>query len=207
MKRKIPCLCDNTFTVEVPEEIDLDSDPRYLEEILAGTFMNFVCAGCGKNHKPEFPLIVHWPGRDLRLEVIPEPDRVSFYRQKKAREKEVRHETLIGYPELADRLAVIRDGLEPAAVEALKYYQLLKAEETYPDEEISIWYQHSDPQGLEFHLHGLQKNSVAITRVPQGVYEKTLVDYRNHPRGELFASLRVGTYLSVQNCRRAEAFR
>ncbi|GHV81950.1 hypothetical protein AGMMS49991_05080 [Spirochaetia bacterium] len=202
MKRKIPCLCENTFTVEAPEEIDLDAECRYLDEILSGAFMNFTCTSCGKKHKPEFPITVLWPSRDLRFEVLPELERMSFYHEKKERDRNVKTETLIGYPELADRLQVIRDGLEPAAVEALKYYLLLKAEETYPDEDITIWY-HSGPQEnagtLEFHLQGLKENSVAVTRVPFTVYEKTLADYQKHPRGELFSSLRFRTYLSVQN--------
>ncbi|GHV17681.1 hypothetical protein FACS189493_5720 [Spirochaetia bacterium] len=197
MKRKIPCLCDNTFTVEVPEEIDLDAG-TYLAEIMDGTFMNYTCTSCGKKHKPEFPLTVVWPSRNLRFEVLPELERMTFYRRKRDKEKGPL-ETIIGYPEMADRLTVIRDGLEPAAVEALKYYLYLKAEETYPDEEISIWYQGKTDTALEFHLHGIKKDSVAVTQVPRDVYEKTLEDYQGHPKSELFASLRFQTYLSVQN--------
>ena len=162
MKRKIPCLCDNTFTVEVPEEIDLDAG-TCLAEIMDGTFMNYTCTSCGKKHKPEFPLTVVWPSRNLRFEVLPELERMTFYRRKRDKEKNP-PETIIGYPEMADRLAVIRDGLEPAAVEALKYYLYLKAEETYPDGEISIWYQGKTDTALEFHLHGIKKDSVAVTQ-------------------------------------------
>ncbi|GHV86550.1 hypothetical protein AGMMS50230_21580 [Spirochaetia bacterium] len=229
MKRKIPCLCENTFTVEIPEEIDLDAENRYLAEIVSGAFMNFTCTSCGKKHKPEFPITVLWPSRDLRLEVLPELERMSFYHEKKEKDRNMKTGTVIGYPELADRLRVIRDGLEPAAVEALKYYLLLKAEETCPDEEISIWYHRTigpltrgpltedpstrgpstegpltkapskDAGALEFHLQGLKENSVAVTKVPLEVYEKTLADYKKHPKSELFAALRFRTYLSVQN--------
>ena len=72
MKHKIICFCDNTFVVEVPEEINLDTDPQYIEDILAGNFMDFPCSNCSKKHKPEFPLTVNWPGKNLRLEVLPE---------------------------------------------------------------------------------------------------------------------------------------
>ncbi|MCL2472766.1 MAG: CpXC domain-containing protein, partial [Treponema sp.] len=68
MKQKIPCFCDNNFEVEVPEEINLDSDPKYLEEILDGTFMNFICPSCGKKHKPEFKLSILWPSKELHFE-------------------------------------------------------------------------------------------------------------------------------------------
>jgi hypothetical protein len=83
MKRKIPCLCDNAFFVEVPDEIDLDRWGEYLDEIMDGSFMNYDCPSCGKKHKPEFPLTVLWPGRNLRLEVLPELDRGEYYRRRK----------------------------------------------------------------------------------------------------------------------------
>lgn len=201
MKQKIPCPCDNSFSVEVPEEIDLDQNPECLGDIMDGSFMNFICPSCGKKHKPEFPLIIHWPSRKLHFEILPELDRGEFYRRKK---DPPHRETLIGYPEMAERLAVIRDGLEPAAVETLKYYLLEKADESCPDADISVWYQNRGPEHIEFHLHGIRKGEVAVSRVPITVYEKTLADYKKHPRGELYRALRCGSYLSVQNTVRPE---
>jgi hypothetical protein len=222
MKRKIPCLCENTFTVEIPEEIDLDKDGKYLTEIENGSFMNFICSDCGKLHKPEFPLVVNWPGKNARFEVIPEQERMGFYHRKNGKEKNDTAEVVIGYIELADRLAVIRDGLEPAVIESLKYYLYLKAEEANPENEINIWYHGLDTANaalsttnaaldtinaaldtinaaLEFHIHGLKENSMAVTRLPFSLYEKTAADYKKHPKGELFISLRHKNYLSVQN--------
>jgi hypothetical protein len=208
LKRKIPCFCDNAFSVEIPEEINFGTNPEYIAEIMDGSFMNFTCPSCGKKHKPEFPLTILWPEKNRRFEVLPELDRGEFYRLVKTRKKnEDRGETLIGYPELSDRIAVIRDDLEPAAVEALKYYILLKAEETYEGKEIGIWYQGKSPDALEFHLHGIREGEVAVTRVPLPVYEKTLDDYKKHPKGEVFASLRHQSYLSVQNVRRPEGLK
>jgi hypothetical protein len=201
MKRKIPCLCENTFTVDVPEEIDLDKDGKFLDEIENGSFMNFTCSSCGKLHKPEFPLTVLWPSKNAQFEVIPEPERLGFYHQKK--EKGDKTEVVIGYIELADRLAVIRDGLEPVVIESLKYYLYLKAEETNPESEINIWY-HGKIAGAEnaalvFHIHGLKENNMAVTRLPFSLYEKTATDYKRQPKGELFISLRHKNYLSVRN--------
>jgi hypothetical protein len=201
MKQKISCPCENAFSVDVPEEIDIDQRPEYIDEILDGSFMNFICPSCGKKHKPEFPLMVLWPGRNLRFEVLPELDRGEFYRRKKALPGV---ETLIGYPELADRVAVIRDNLEPMAVEVLKYYLLLKGEETYPDEEISVWYQNKGAETIEFHIHGIRDGEVAVSRVPLELYEKTLADFKKHPRGEIFNALRFRSYLSIQNMIRPE---
>jgi hypothetical protein len=201
MKHTIPCFCDNTFSVEVPDEIDLDIQEEYLDKIMNGSFMNFICTSCGKKHKPEFPILITWSSRNLRLEVIPEVERGEFYRRKKDKEPK---ETVIGYPELSERIAVYRDRLEPAVIEALKYYLFLKAEETNPDAEMSIWYQRQEPDALEFHIHGLKADEVAVTRLPIDIYEKTYRDYKTNPRGELFSSLRHGSYLSVQNMMRPE---
>ncbi|MDR3161841.1 MAG: CpXC domain-containing protein [Spirochaetaceae bacterium] len=204
MKQKIPCYCDNTFSVEVPAEIDLDIQKEYIDKILDGSFMTFFCTNCGKKHKPEFPVTILWPSKKARLEVLPELERGEFYRRKKDRDSK---ETVIGYPELSDRIAVYRDGLEPAVIEALKYYLYLKAEETAPDADPGVWYQRQGPEGLEFHIHGLKRDEIAVTILPLNLYEKTLRDYTAHPTGELFASLRHHSYLSVQNMRRPEALK
>jgi hypothetical protein len=214
MKRKIPCLCDRVFEVEVPEEINLDTDLVYLDEIRSGRFFSFPCPACGKNHKPEFPLSILWPSKKLRFEVLPEQERSGFYRRKKDAEQKGSDaaETIIGYPEMAERLSVINDGFEPAPVEAIKYFLLLKAEEQYPDEEIEIWYfgfsKGGDAIGiesfLEFHIHGIKENEVAVMKVPFSLYEKNLNDYKSNPKKEIFNLLKVKTYLSVKNTMRRE---
>jgi hypothetical protein len=194
--------------VEAPEEIDLSKENEYIDKIMDGSFMNYYCPGCGKKHKPEFPITLFWPEKHIRLEVLPELDRGEFYRRKKdpplPKAPGLDSETVIGYPELSDRVAVIRDGLEPVVIEALKYYLLLKAEETYSNLEISAWYQGKGPESIEFHLHGIRADEVAVSRVPLGVYEKSLGDYKKHPRSEIFTSLRIRSYVSVQNVMRPE---
>jgi hypothetical protein len=213
MIQKIPCFCENTLTVDIPQEIDLDAKSEYLDQIFNGTFLNFTCPGCGKKHKPEFPITVLWAGKKVSFEVLPELDRGEFYRRKKEKAPRslLKKETIIGYPELADRLMALRDGLEPVAIEAIKYYLYLKAEESYPDDEIEIWYSGlsgdlPDPAAvLEFHLHGIKKDEIAVTKIPQSLYQKTLEDYKKHPKSEIFTSLRVQSYLSVKNMMRHAA--
>jgi hypothetical protein len=99
---------------------------------------------------------------------------------------------------------VYRDGLEPIAVEAVKYYLYLKAEESYPDNEPEIWYASSSPESLEFHIHGIKQDEIAVMRIPFSLYKKTLDDYKKHPRDEIFTALRVRSYLSVKNTMRPE---
>ncbi|MCL2067188.1 MAG: CpXC domain-containing protein [Treponema sp.] len=201
MKKNIPCPCGKVFSAEYEEETDLDRNPEFIDKILDGTYINFTCPDCEKVHKPEYPVSLLWQSKKLNFEVLPEMDRGEFYRRKKANAD---FETIIGYQELADRIAVVRDGLEPVAIEALKYYLLIKAEETYPDLEISAWYQGNVSGGIEFHLYGITSDEVAVMRIPREVYEKTLEDYRKHPGKDIFASLRIRSYLSVQNITRPD---
>jgi len=201
VKHTITCQCEHEFATEVPESVDLDSDAGSLDAILNGSFLSVRCPSCGITLRPEFPLQLSWPSHDLFLSVLTENDRTEFYRKKHAATQD---DTVIGYPELADRLAVARDGFEAPAIEALKYYLLLKAEESNPEAEVSAWYQGKTGDTLEFHVSGLRPDEVAVSRVPVAVYVKTLDEFRRHPEAEPFASLRVAGYLSVRNLQRSE---
>jgi len=204
MKTNINCLCGTNVQVEYDEEIDLDKNPEYLESIFKGTFMNYKCSFCGKIHKPEYKISIIWKSKNLNMEVLPELDRGEFYRNKKENQK---GETIIGFPEMSDRLAIINDDLEPIAMEILKSFLLDKALENYPDKEINIWYSCKSQNGIEFHLDGIKKDEVAVMRIPMEVYGKTLDDYRKRPKNDIYSSLRVRSYLSVQNILRHDALK
>ena len=206
MKQKITCFCDNTFEVEIPEEINLDSDPKHIEEILNGSFLTFPCEVCGKEHKPEFPLTIKWPAKNTDIEVLGELDRGKFYLRKDSKENAAA-ETVISYPEMAERIAIIKEGLVTEAVEALKYYLFVKADETYPDNEISVWYHSKTEDNLEFHIHGIKENEVAMMKVPLSLYEKTLSDFKKNPNTEPFSSMRVKSYFSMQNMLRPDVLK
>ena len=94
-------------------------------------------------------------------------------------------------------------------MEAIKYHLLVKAEEQYPENEMEIWYYCSNRDGsngyLEFHIHGIRENEVAVTKIPLSLYQKTLNDYTANPSGEIFTALRVRSYLSVKNTMRSES--
>jgi len=201
MKKRIPCICENSFIVEVSDEIDLDKESQYLEQIQNGTFFNFACPSCGKNNKPEFPISLEWPSKNLKFEVIPELERGEFYQRKKTptEKNQVLPETIIGYPEMAERLAIIRDGYDPVPVEAIKYNLQLKAEEQYPDNDMEVRYFGSAEGSLEFHIDGIKENEVAVMKVPVSTYERTLNEYKNNPKSAIFTALRFRTYLSYKN--------
>ncbi len=206
MKQTLHCPCKHVFSINYDEEINLDSNPEIISEIIDGTFMSYTCSKCEKNHKPEFPISLIWDAKKIKMEVLPETERGAFYRRKKDPPKCV---TIISYPEMAERIAVLRDCLEPAAVEALKYFLFAKANENYPENNISIWYQPKamdtvdvhqiDSQQLEFHIHGIREGEAAIARIPLETYNNIVTDYKKKPKSEPFASLRHRSYISLQN--------
>ena len=204
MKKNLTCLCGGDFSIDIDEEIDLDKESECLDKILSGTYMSFVCPHCGKKHKPEHKLTVLWKSKKLTLEVLPELDRGEFYLRKKEASN---FETVIGFPEMADRLAVIKDDLEPVIIETIKSYLLAKAEENYPDKDINAWYCRKGSDGIEFHLDGIRADEVAVMRVPMELYEKTREDYRKHPKNDNYTQLRVRSYLSIQNLLRPNVYK
>jgi hypothetical protein len=209
MKKNIKCFCGTNFQFDYEEEIDLDKQGDYLESILKGTFMSTDCPSCKKKHKPEFKIFINWKSKKYRMEVVPELERGEFYRNKK---ENTPYETIIGFPEMADRLAVIKDDLEPVVIETLKYFILVKAAENYPDKDINAWYycktsEGDKTSGIEFHLDGIRTGEVAVMRIPYETYEKTLDDFRKKPKSDTFSSLRLRSYLSVQNILRPDALK
>jgi hypothetical protein len=66
-----------------------------------------------------------------------------------------------------------------------------------------FYFRHTD-DAIEFHIHGIRENEVAVMMVPFSLYEKTLDDYTKNRKDELFAALRVRSYLSVKNTMRPD---
>ena len=204
MKKNINCLCGCNFSIQYDEEIDLEKDPELFDKIFSGTFMSYPCTSCKKVHKPEYKITVVWKSKNLRMQVLSELERGEFYRNKKENSS---IETVIGFPEMADRLAVIKSDLEPVVIETIKSYLLEKAMENYPDKDINAWYHCKGQDVIEFHLDGIRTGEIAVMRVPQEIYDKTLADYKKKPKSDAFSSLRVRSYLSVQNILRHDALK
>ncbi|MCL2208611.1 MAG: CpXC domain-containing protein [Treponema sp.] len=204
MKHDLSCQCGKIFQVVIEEEVNLDENPTSLNSILDGSFMSFICPACKKKHKPEFRILLIWKSKNLKLEVLPEMDRGEFYRRKK---EDIPYETVIGFPEMSDRISVLKDDLEPVIIEALKSCLLAKAEENYPSRETNIWYRGKGPAGIEFHLDGIRAGEVAVMRVPDDLYKKMSNNYIKHPKSEPFSLLRVRSYMSVQNILRPDALK
>ncbi len=197
--RIISCRCERTFDADLPEEVDLDRDPEALEAILAGDFLAVTCPHCGERIKPDIAISLRSRRAGLTLRVLPEGERATWMMGTPALPKDV--DVLVGYAELYERVLIVEDGLDPRAVEILKYYILAKALEGAPEtgETPRVQYRGKTEEGkLSFGIEGLRKGELALLALPFDRYEKALKDLPNLAANEPFASFLLGPHKSIR---------
>jgi hypothetical protein len=194
--RTVTCRCETVFEADLPEEVDLDSRPQTLDEILKGDFLAVDCPNCGARLKPELTVRLVSKKAGLDLVVLPELDRMSLYRG--AVELPKGSQALVGYPELFERARILSDGLDPETVEILKYYLAQKAAEQAPEAEIAVAYAGKKGEKLEFHLNGLKEGQVAVLPIDAAIYAKTQGDKARSLREAPFDRIFKGQYRSIR---------
>ncbi len=194
--RSITCICENSFEADLPEEIDLDAEPERIDQILDRSFFAISCPSCGTKLEPELRVRFLSKRRSIDLVVIPELERVSLYRGKIALPKA--STVLVGYHELRERFRMVADDLDPESMEILKYFLLLKAEETSPDSEISVLYSSSEKGELIFHIRGIKEGETAVVRISRDMYDSAVSGKARTMRTEPFDRIFAGSYRSVK---------
>lgn len=210
--QKITCKCDCSFDVEYEKTIDLDTRPAIKDDVKKGAFLSFVCPSCGSKVNIELETAFVWKSKKTTLLFVPEKKRMECLafcagatRIDVESNKKVKTEFLkkgqtpvIGYPELADRLAVLDSGLEPEIVEAVKFF-LLDNGKDIKGKRIQILFEKLEDDTIEFHLHGLREKEVAVMRVPLSLYRSVEADRKAGKQKEVFHALWLGPYLSYKN--------
>ena len=134
--QKITCKCDCSFDVEYEKTIDLDVQTAVKEKIKNGSFLSFVCPSCGSKVNIELETEFVWKSKKTTLLFVPEKKRMECLafcagavRIDAENNKKIKTEfhkkgqtPVIGYPELADRIAVLDADLDPEIVEAVKFF-------------------------------------------------------------------------------------
>ena len=108
-------------------------------------------------------------------------------------------EAVVGFPELYERAKVISDGLDPEAIEILKYFLLQKAEEQSTEAEVSVFYAGLKEGKLAFHLTGLKEGQVAVLPIDRSTYDKTAADKASSLKEAPFDRMLKGPYRSVNS--------
>jgi len=192
-------MCETSFDADLPEEIDLDAEPGRIDEILSGTFFQVSCPSCGTLLKPELSVRLLSRKKHLDIQVLPELERLSFHLGEVSVPKGA--ELLIGYAELFERARMIADGLDPAAVEIIKYYLLLKAEEGAPESaELSVAYAglQEGSGKLLFHIRGMKEGEIAVLPIGRDYYERILKEAPSTIKKEPFDAIFAGPYRSIK---------
>lgn len=202
--RKVVCMCETSFEADLPEEIDLDAEPGRIDEILAGTFFQVSCPNCAAILKPELSVRLVSRKRHLDIQVLPELERLSYHLGEASFPKGA--EILIGYAELFERARIIADGLDPSAIEIIKYYLCLKAEEGAPesaDLSVSFAGLQDDGKGgkgqrLLFHITGIREDEIAVLPIGKDYYERILKEMPETMKKEPFTAIFAGPYRSIR---------
>jgi hypothetical protein len=205
-KKSITCFCENTFEAEIPDSVDLAAEPHVVQLVLRGDFMSFSCPLCGKRLTPEFPCALLGLQGDRDIFFIPELDRTAYSRGRLPYDIGKPWRVAIGYPELAEKLRIVTQGLDDRAVEIMKYYLLSRSTETpatqsdaaEPAGEINVEYIGQDGDRLEFHLGGLRKGEIAVARLGRDMYRKIEVDLEKRVGEEPFKDFCTPPYVSIK---------
>ena len=180
-KRRIACFCEKVFEADLPDAIDLAERPEAADEVLRGEFMAVTCPACGKRLTPEFPCrftgVTAGTQGTLEVALVPEADRVTYLAGHMDREVTTADRVVIGVPELAEKLAIFRAGLDDRVVEMLKFLLVTRpATAAAPGAEVTVTFQRMDGDRLVFHVAGLREGEVAVARLDRPLHDRMLAD-------------------------------
>lgn len=192
----VRCRCDNELDFDARDSLDLDREPEALASLLDGSYLSTACPRCGAVIRPEFAVRVRWASKGLDAQVLPELDRLAVYRGKGDAPAGV--EILVGYPELFERARLLSDGLEPKAVEVLKYFLYEKASDDAPDADLEIRYAGLSGEALEFHVLGLKEGQTAVAKLPKAAYDKAVRGFKDSASKPPLHSVFTGPYRSIK---------
>jgi hypothetical protein len=197
--KSITCMCEHQFEADIPEVVDLEKQPGTLQEIISGSFMNVTCPSCRKVLKPEFPFRIfnHQDGWEINF--FPELERQAKMKNPPAVSGNKNIRLVIGYAELIEKIRMFHEKLDDRVVEYLKYFILSKVLEKTESEEkdLDVYYNERKGNDLEFHIHGLKSDEMAIFKVPFSTYEKALANIDQHAGEEPFKEFLTPPYVSL----------
>jgi len=206
-RRRIACFCERVFEADLPIAVDLGAQPETVDEVLRGDFMAVACPACGKRLTPEFPCrftgVAAGPLGVLAIELVPEAERVAYLAGRLGRSLAAADRVVIGVPELAEKLAVFRDGLDDRAVEMLKFLLITRrgpdrGPSPASDREIVVAFRGLEGGKLLFHIRGLREGEVAVARLERSLYDRIVADLPNRLAAEPYRDFCAPPYVSVR---------
>jgi len=206
-KRRIACFCEKVFEADLPTVVDLAARPEAADEVLRGEFMAVTCPACGKRLTPEFPCrftgVPAGALGELDIELVPEAERVAFLRGRRGRAPSKPDRVVIGVPELAEKLAIFRAGLDDRAVEMLKFLLVSRPRQDGGSapaaaREVIVTFRGVEGGRLLFHIAGLREGEVAVARLERAVYDRVVADLPTRLAEEPFRAFCEPPYVSLR---------
>lgn len=195
MKTSISCPCEYSFEVEIPESLDIQNDPKVIEDCITGDFLSFTCPDCNSSVRPDFPVLIEGftDNAYASLYFVPEIERSTVLLGKSPYSAD---RLAIGRSELSEKCKIYRAGLDDRCVEAIKLLLLEKAEN--PDG-LKLFFQRCDEKGdLELYIHGLKEDELGVSTVPRAIYSKMCNDIEQRLKEDPFREILNGNYISVR---------
>jgi hypothetical protein len=200
MKRRIVCFCEHGFDADVPDFVDLGTQPEVEQAILDGEFLSIRCPNCGKVLKPEFPVLIEDPQAENSIFFVPELDRSAYFRGSLAYSLREANRVAIGYEELVEKFLLKRYNLDDRVVEIVKYYLLSKIMEEEPgDKELRILFSKQEENTALFNILGLKESEVGILKVPMATVDKVASQLEEKKHQEPFSEILKSPYVSINN--------
>jgi hypothetical protein len=200
VKRRITCFCEHGFDADVPDSVDLGTEPEVEQAIIDGEFLSIRCPNCGKVLKPEFPVLIEDPQAENSIFFIPELDRSAYFRGSLSYSLREANRVAIGYEELVEKFLLKRYNLDDRVVEIVKYYLLSKIMEDEPgDKEVHILFSKREQDTVFFNVLGLKKDEVGILKVPMATVEKIGSQLPEKKLQEPFSEILKAPYISINN--------
>ncbi len=204
VSRRIACFCENSFDAQIPDSADLGQEPEVEQLIERGDFMAVSCPKCGKRLTPEFPVRLSLAdGRELFM--IPEKDMNGYVRGKLEYQVGNPFRVVVGFPEMAEKLKILRAGLDDRIIEIMKYYLLTgSAEPADEARTLTLRYKGEEEGRHVFHVLGLKEGEVGIARLGSDIYRKIAADVEKRVEEEPFRDFCAPPWVSVRRPGEAE---
>jgi hypothetical protein len=201
-KRRIACFCEKVFEADLPVVVDLAERPEAADEVLRGEFMAVSCPACGKRLTPEFPCrftgVAAGPLGALELSLVPEADRVAYLAGRMGKEVGTADRVVIGVPELAEKLAIFRAGLDDRVVEMLKFLLITRPGTEAAGRDVVVTFNRADGDRLVFHLAGVREGEVAVAQLERPLHDRMLVDLERRLDEEPWKDFCTPPYVSLR---------
>jgi hypothetical protein len=216
LKRSIACFCENVFEADMPETVDVASEPGVVDSVLAGDFMAVNCPLCGKRLSPEFPCLFTGLSGDREIFFVPEEDRVAYLLGKLSYDIGQPWRVTIGFRELAEKLRIVVQGLDDRVVEIMKYYLITRPQrpaegdephgpEPAAEAEVMVTYGGEESDRLTFHVSGLREGEVGVAHLGRDIYKKIQADIEKRVSADPFRDFCTPPHVSVRRITAGEA--